>query len=401
MAHDCIWTGPAILHVDLDAFFAWVEQLDHPEWRGKPVIVGGSPEGRGVVSTASYEARRFGVKSAMASARAVRLCPDAIWAHPRFERYQELSQQVRRIFESATPRVQPVSIDEAYLDVTPGASGEDPVDVARRIQSAVDELGLSCSVGVATSKVVAKIASDMDKPHGLTVVPSGQEAAFLSPLPIRAMPGIGPRSAERLATFGVHTLGELAALDDSTARHLMGSHGPEAVHRARGIDVRTVHGNDPVKSVSNERTFADDLREPAFVDKELVKLAQKVADRLHARGIAGRTVTVKVRFADFTTRSAQRTEAEPISSATKIVEAARELLAQLWTPGVGVRLLGVGVSHISAPGVQLGMLDEEGDSANRDDASQRLNEAVDSVRDRFGQAAVVRGSRLKRRTEAE
>lgn len=387
------WSGPAILHVDLDAFFAWVEQLDHPEWRGKPVIIG-SPESRGVVSTASYEARRFGVRSAMPSVRAMKLCPDAIWALPRFDRYHELSHQVRAIFSSESPRVQPVSIDEAYLDVTPGISGDDPVTVARRIQTAVDELGLSCSIGVAPSKVVAKIASDFDKPHGLTVVTPGSEAAFLSPLPVRAMPGIGPSAAERLSGFGIHTLGDLAGLDVATARHLLGSHGPELARRARGTDPRPVRANDAAKSVSNERTFASDIRDRTVVDREVSRLAEKVSQRLRSSGRAGRTVTVKLRYSDFTTRSAQRTEPEPLSSAARIAETAQELLDRLWTPGVGIRLLGVGVSHLSVPGVQLEILGPKGEAADPGGVSQRLSDVMDSVRDRFGPGAVMWGSRL-------
>ncbi len=203
------WEGRAILHVDLDAFFAAVEQLDHPEWRGRPVIVGGDPSRRGVVSTCSYEARLFGVRSAMPSARAAALCPQAVWAKPSFGRYHEMSQAVFAIFRDETPLVQPVSVDEAFLDVTQGAyAAEHPVAIARRIRERIAVLGVTGSVGVATSKTVAKIASDHDKPDGLTVVCPGDEAAFLAPLPVRDMSGVGPRTAERLASLGVKTLGD-------------------------------------------------------------------------------------------------------------------------------------------------------------------------------------------------
>ena len=199
------WEGRAILHVDLDAFFAAVEQLDHPEWRGKPVIVGGDPGKRGVVSTCSYEARAFGVRSAMSSARAAQLCPDAIWTHGSFDRYREMSLAVRAIFADETPRFQPVSIDEAYLDVTPGRfTAEHPVAIARRIRERVASSWASrARSGSRPSKSVAKIASDHDKPDGLTVVCPGEEAAFLAPLPVRAMPGIGPSTAERLTSLGI------------------------------------------------------------------------------------------------------------------------------------------------------------------------------------------------------
>ena len=256
------WTARAILHIDMDAFFASVEQLDHPEWRGKPVIVGGSPTGRGVVSTASYEARRFGIHSAMPAAQAARRCPNAIWAPPRFSRYSELADAVCAIFSEFTPRVERVSIDEAYLDVTPTQHNPaDPVSIASDIQRRVDALGLSCSIGVATTKTVAKIASDHDKPHGITVVPPGMEADFLAPLPASAIPGVGATTAARLRDVGIRTIGDLADLDGSSARQLLGNYGPELVARALGRDDRPVAEERTVKSVSNEHTFAHDVRE--------------------------------------------------------------------------------------------------------------------------------------------
>ena len=206
------WRGPAIGLLDLDAFFASVEQLDHPEWRGKPVIVGGSSQHRGVVSTASYEAREYGVHSAMPSYQAERLCPDAIWTHGHYARYRELSDRVMGFLVEETPRVQQVSIDEAFFDVTPGRySRENPVDICQRIQRMVSEIGITCSIGIGANKTVAKIASERDKPRGLTVVLPGTEASFLAPLPVRAMSGIGGATEQRLEELGIHTLGELAA----------------------------------------------------------------------------------------------------------------------------------------------------------------------------------------------
>ena len=218
------WHGPAIGLLDLDAFFASVEMLDHPEWRGKPVIVGGSPEERGVVSTASYEARRFGVHSAMPSFQAQRLCPQAIWTHGHFDRYREVSREVMSFLSDETPRVQQMSIDEAFFDVTPGRwSHESPVAICRRIQGRVFALGITCSIGLGTSKTVAKIASERQKPRGLTVVTPGTEAEFLSPLPVAAMSGIGPATERRLEEMGVRTLGQLAAQDKERMRRLLGS----------------------------------------------------------------------------------------------------------------------------------------------------------------------------------
>jgi len=394
------WPGRAILHVDLDAFFAAVEQLDHPEWRGKPLIVGGDPGRRGVVSTCSYEARAFGVHSAMSSARAAQLCPDAIWTHGSFERYREMSAAVRAIFSAETPRVQPVSIDEAYLDVTPGRfTAEHPVAVARRIRANVARLGVTCSVGVSAVKSVAKIASDHDKPDGLTVVCPGEEAAFLAPLPVRAMPGIGPRTAERLESLGIRTLGELAALDDVTADEVLGSHGTGLVRRAQGLDLRDVHENDPVKSVSNERTFATDVRTPSDVDGALGALAAKVGQRLRRKGLSGRTVTVKLRFSDFTTKTVRRTLPAPTDDESTFGAVARELLRQAWSPGIGLRLLGVGISGFDDKAVQLDLLSDSPEPAQLTSsgrtAREELVRGLDAVRERFGDEAVRFGRELR------
>jgi DNA polymerase IV len=392
-----IWDGKAVLHVDLDAFFAAVEQLDHPEWRGKPVIVGGDPDRRGVVSTASYEARAYGVRSAMPSVRAKALCPNAIWAPPRFHRYKELAEQVRAIFADETPRMQPVSIDEAYLDVTPGRFvAEDPVEIAERIRRRIARLGITGSVGVAATKTVAKIASDFDKPDGLTVVRPGEEAAFLAPLPIRTMPGIGPRSAERLTELGIRTLGDLAQLDDETAKQVLGSHGPGLVQRARGRDARDVHEGAPVKSVSNERTFAQDLRTPSEVYGVVEALLAKVCRRLRDKGIAGRTLTIKIRFSDFTTRTAQRTLPQPSDDEHELLPLARELVGSVWNPGVGVRLLGVGLSGFNerAEQLTLGEAAADGGTSNR---GRDLVRSIDAVRERFGDEAVRFGRELRSR----
>ena len=393
------WVGRAILHVDLDAFFAAVEQLDHPEWRGKPVIVGGDPGHRGVVSTCSYEARAFGVRSAMSSTRAAMLCPDAIWTHGCFDRYREMSAAVRDIFIEECPRVQPVSIDEAYLDVTPGKySSEHPIDVARRIRARVAELGITCSVGVSANKSVAKIASDHDKPDGLTVVCPGDEAAFLAPLPTRAMPGIGPKSAEHLTALGIRTLGDIAALDNVTAEQVLGSHGAVLVARARGLDVRTVHDNAPVKSVSNERTFATDVRTPAEVDGALSGLATKVAQRLRRKGLAGRTVNIKLRFSDFTTKTVRRTLPASIDDERDVLAVSRELVRSAWSPGIGLRLLGVGMSGFDDKTIQLDLLDTptaEGASAETVAARDDLVRGIDAVRAKFGDDAVKFGRDIK------
>lgn len=382
-----LWDGRAVLHMDMDAFFAAVEQLDHPEWRGKPVIVGGSAEGRGVVSTASYEARRYGVGSAMPSAQAARLCPDAIWAPPRFDRYRELSSAVMTILHSFTPTVQQVSIDEAYLDVTPsGHRTEDPVDVARAIRTRVDTLGLTCSLGVATSRTVAKIASDREKPHGITVVRPGEEAAFLSPLRVRTLPGVGGATASRLRAAGIRTLGDLAALDPVSAVNLLGSHGPTLAERASGIDGRPVGEERDVKSVSHEHTFATDIRERSDVEGTLRDLVCRVAARLRRKELAGRTLTVKVRYADFTTRTASETLSVPTDLDAELTPVALQLLRRVWSPGAGLRLLGFGVSGFGAATEQLGLFDA--DATETRERSRALAESIDRVKERFGDDAI-------------
>ncbi|MDI6900469.1 MAG: DNA polymerase IV [Anaerosomatales bacterium] len=381
------WTGRAILHVDMDAFFASVEQLDHPEWRGRPVIVGGSPDGRGVVSAASYEARRFGVRSAMPSAQAARLCPDAVWAPARFDRYRELSRAVFALFGDITPDVEPMSVDEAYLDVTPATHGEDPVGVAQRIQSAVDELGLSCSIGVATSKSVAKIASDHRKPHGITVVPPGTERAFLAPLPVTALGGIGRSTAARLAGVGVRTLGDLAALDPATAGHLLGSAGTSLLERARGVDARPIDTGRERKSVSAEHTFSTDIHTRDEVEMHMRALVERVTSRLRRAGVAGRTVTVKLRFADFTTRTAQRTLAGPSDLGAELEPVALELLAEVWSVGTGLRLLGFGVSGLTDPSRQLDLFGADSDAVRHGE----LMRGIDAIRGRFGEGSISIG----------
>ena len=390
-----------MLHVDMDAFFASVEQLDHPEWRGLPVVVGGSPEHRGVVATASYEARAYGVRSAMPAARAARLLPPgAVWTRGHFDRYAQVSRQVFDVLRTFSPHVQVASVDEAFVDVTPGAHSPHPIQTAVDIQRGVDTLGITCSIGLAPNKTVAKIASDLDKPHGLTIVWPGDEATFLAPLPIERLPGIGPATATRLHSLGIHLLGDLAALDDATATQVLGSHGPAAVARAAGVDMRDLHVREPTKSISNERTFATDLRASDVVRTAVEDLADHVAARLRRSGLAGRTVHLKIRYADFTTTTVQQTMPEASDASHTIRDAALDLLGSAWAAGVGVRLLGVGVTGFREEARQLGLpLSGDGDPPSRHEAVERV---VDQVRERFGEGAVHKGGGSSaRRSEAE
>ena len=387
------WRGPAIGLMDLDAFFASVEQLDHPEWRGKPVIVGGLPEERGVVSTASYEARPFGVHSAMPSAQAMRLCPHAIWTHGHFDRYREMSAKVMAILADETPYVDQVSIDEAFFDITPGRfSRENPIDIARRIQRRVSELGITCSIGLGPNKTVAKIASDRMKPRGLTVVPPGTEASFLEPLPVRAMSGIGASAEEALKRLGIHTLGQLAAAPSARLASVFGVNAKAMRLRAAGCEessVSAIDAPDEVKSVSNERTFAHDLTERVDIEAALALLGESVGRRLRRKGLAGNTVTVKVNYAYGKGRSAQRRLPHPTDDENIFVRVACELLDKIWSPGMSVRLLGIGISGFTAPSsVQTDLfcdLDERGAVASD---RRDLSVAVDRVRERFGSASV-------------
>lgn len=400
--HDImVWRGPAIGLLDLDAFFASVEQLDHPEWRGKPVIVGGSPERRGVVSTASYEARRYGVHSAMPSAQAKRLCPNAIWTHGHFDRYREMSNAVMEIIYRETPRVEQVSIDEAFFDVSPGRfSRENPVEICRRMQRSVSELGVSCSIGLGVNKTVAKIASEAEKPRGLTVVFPGTERSFLAPLPVDAMSGIGPSAKERLSEMGIHTLGALADANVEQMRAAFGVMGPRMIERAAGLErsrVTLADEREEAKSVSNERTFDHDLTERADIEAAILHIAGVVGHRLREKHMRGSTVTLKLRYDTLKSRTAQRQLSSRTDDERIFGPAAKGLLDEIWRPGVRVRLVGVGISGFtcSQDEEQLSLFDEGTDAHGDGRDRSGLSRATDEVRKRFGADAVRYGRDLR------
>ncbi len=347
-----------ILHADLDAFFASVEQMDRPELLGKPVLVGGSPQQRGVVAACSYEARAYGVHSAMPMRTALSLCPQAVLVPPRFQRYSQVSHQVMDIFLSITPLVEPMSMDEAYLDVTDlVAVGTLPTEVARALKERVKaEVGLTISVGVATSKSVAKIASDLRKPDGLVVVEPGTEQQFLASLPVRRLSGIGPKAEERLAKESIVTLGDLARQDEEWAMRLFGKWGPQLLAMSRGQDHRPVITEHIAKSASAETTFAQDTQDPEEIAEQIGRLSQRVGRRLRSEGVAGKTVTVKMRLADFTTFTRSLSLALPVNDAAIIQEVAQRLASRELLPGRRFRLLGVGVSNF-AESAQLTLFD--------------------------------------------
>ena len=405
------WEGPAILLVDLDAFFASVEQLDHPAWRGKPVIVGGDADAHGVVSTCSYEARAFGVRSAMASSLARELCPDAIWTHGNFHRYRKVSAAIMAILRDETPHVQQVSIDEAFMDVTPTAvNTEHPVLVAQRIQERVAALGVTCSIGVGTSKSVAKIASDRDKPRGLTVVFPGTEAAFLEKLPVRTLSGVGAAAEKTLLAHGVRTLGDMGRADGALLRKIFGKNGEMMRNRALGQDRSEVAEDDEVKSVSNEVTYARDLETREDIEAALSTISAKVGRRLRRKGLKGRTVAVKMRYDNRTTRSAQCALPAPTDDDIAFAPVAHRLAQELWAPGMKVRLLGVAVTHFEEDGapVQETLFDAaalggddradatQGAALIRDEKKRRsLLAATDALQERFGDGTVRFGFELR------
>lgn len=345
----------AIVHLDLDAFFAAVEVLENPELAGQAVLIGGRPEERGVVAAASYPARSFGVRSAMPMYRALRLCPEAVVLPPRHSLYQGYSRRVMEILRQTSVLVEQISVDEAYLDLTGQvAAWEGVVELARRLQEQVkEEIGLSASLGVATNKLVAKVASDHDKPGGLTVVRPGEEAAFLAPLPVRALWGVGPVTERKLAEMGVTTVGELARLPEEELCARFGRHGVEMARQAQGVDGRPVVTEHERRSVSQERTFARDLRDAEALRRELWPLSQGVARRLRKAELVTSTVAIKLRYADFATLTRQMSLAVPTNDERMIYRAAVVLLGQAWQRGRPVRLLGVAGRHLSSPAGQL------------------------------------------------
>ena len=378
-------TRATILHVDLDAFFAAVEQRDCPELRGKPIAVGGGgANDRGVVSAASYEARRFGVHSAMPLRTAARLCPDLVFVPVDGRKYSAVSREVMTILRRFTPAVEQISIDEAFLDVA-GSEGlhGPPEAMASSIKAVIrNELRLTASVGVATTKLVAKVASDLEKPDGLVLVAPGTEAAFLAPLPISRLWGVGEKTASRLSEFGVRTIGDLAALPDDLLARRFGRHGPVLALRARGIDHSPVSAADPARSVSHEHTFHVDTADPEVLERTLLSLSEGVASRLRAGGVKARTIAVKVRDSSFRTVSRQRTLPEPTDQ-TEVVFAAALELARPQFKGIRVRLLGVGASHLGE-GQQLGLF------AAEDERRRKATAAADAIRQRYGSKAIRR-----------
>lgn len=391
-----------ILHVDMDAFYAAIEVLDHPEWKGLALVVGSPPDQRGVVATCSYEARRYGIHSAMPSRTAGKLCPQAVFVTPRMQRYAEISAQIMTILEEFTPLVEPLSLDEAFLDVSGTLrTWGNAVTLARELKQRIKlRTGLSASVGVAANKFLAKMASDMHKPDGLTVVPVMEPAimAFLAPLPVTKMWGIGKVTGERLAKAGIRVIGQLQALDQGALERLFGKAGAKDIaDLTRGRDNRPVITNWQEKSISNEHTFAEDEADTEQVRQRLLELAEEVGVRLRKSGKLARTAQIKLRFGDFSTitrqtsfRVARNSDRELIACALALFK--RERLQR------AIRLVGFGVSNLVAPDPAVPAQPELFAalvSQRPDDRNKQIDRAVDAVRHSFGHAAIKRGKWAK------
>jgi DNA polymerase-4 len=381
----------AIIHLDLDAFFVAVERLDNAGLIGLPVIVGGRPEVRGVVASASYEARAFGVHSAMPTAQALRLCPQAILISGHRARYVEMSRRVMTILADYTPLLEPISIDEAFLDVTGTEEHYGPPgDLANAIQARIDrELGLSSSLGVATNKLLAKIASDLRKPHGITVVPAGKEADFLAPLSIRKLWGVGEVTGRELERLGVHTIGDLARQTLESLRARFGAQGEVLWRAAAGIDDSPVTPEHEAKSLSREETFAQDVGDATILRRELLRLSDAVAARLRRNNFQARTVTLKLRYGDFSTISRQATLADATDAGPVVYAQVLALFDSAWERGRPVRLLGVAAANLTQPARQLRLFEQE------DRRQTQLDAALDRIRARFGERAIQRASLME------
>lgn len=386
----------SIIHIDMDAFFAAVEQMDQPAYRGKPVIVGGDPHSRGVVSTCSYEARRFGVRSAMPLREALRRCPQGIFVPCRMGRYHELSCHIMTMLREYTPLVEPLSVDEAFMDVTGcemlfGTAEFIARTLVRRIQT---EIGLTASIGVAPNKFLAKLASDLKKPQGFVVVSPETITDFLAPLPVSRLWGVGPRTEERLHSMGIQTIGALAHVPMIQLRSRLGETGEHLYRLANGQDDRPVLPPEDAKSIGQEVTFQRDIEDREVLQGVLLDLADRVARRVRQTETAGRTITVKMRDADFKTITRSRTLAQSTCYEEEIYRVAMELAEEANWGGERIRLLGVSLSHFEGASdheFQLSLFDEEQHHHNKD----ALHQAMDRLRDRYGHQIITRGRLVK------
>jgi DNA polymerase-4 len=380
-----------VVHMDLDAFFCSVEELLDPSLVGTAFAVGGRADERGVLSTASYAARKFGVRSAMPTAQALRLCPHLKLLPARHGVYSDYSRKVMRLLEEVSPILEQVSIDEAFLDLSgdPRPGGEVAQHLKRRIRA---EVGLPSSFGVAGNKLVAKIATNVGKPDGLVVVPAGAEAAFLAPLPLDLLWGAGPKTRAQLAELGLRTIGQVAAWPEADLVRRFGENGRALARHARGLDDRPVETETAAKSISGETTFARDVTEGEFLRRTYLELAEEVAANLRRDGLAARTVKIKVRWPPFETLTRQVTLEQPTDLADDIHAAAWALFQKVWTPGKRVRLIGVGVSGLMEAARQLDLFGE-----SEQLRAEKLARTLDAIRDKYGWESVQRAALVKKK----
>jgi len=380
-----------IMHVDLDAFFVSVEQVLNPGLKGKPVVVGGKPDRRGVVAAASYEARAFGLHSGMPLGTANRLCPQAIFIEGSFPRYREASRKFMAILADFSPDLEPLGLDEAYLDVTGFESLHGSIrQMATAIKKRVnDELGLNASIGIASGKVVAKVASDLSKPDGLLEIPPGEERSFLSTLSIDKLPGIGEKSEQLLKGLGINTIGQLATLPLSVLKSRFGAHGETLHNHANGIDPRRVEPPGEAKSISRETTFARDTRNSTLLKSTLRYLGERVGSDLRRHGKQARCVSLKLRYADFTTITRQQTLNQPADTDQAIFDTGCNLLEkELARAKQPMRLIGIGVSNLVETSHQANMLDSSTQKL------ERINATIDRIRNKYGFTAIQTGRTL-------
>ncbi len=381
-----------ILHLDLDAFFCAVEEIKDPGLRGKAFAVGGSPSGRGVVTSCSYPARKMGVRSAMPTAKALQLCPNLILVSRNHRDYGRYSKLVMDRLAQYTDQVEQISIDEAFLDITD--LGRSPRAIGTELQKTIlDEIKLPNSVGIASNKLVAKIANDVGKkahkgqgpPNAITIVPAGEERSFLAPLPVDMLSGVGPKTRERLERFNIHTIGDLADYPDVKLAEKFGKHGYDLSRRAKGIDKRGIVTERGIKSVSNERTFGEDLGRKSEILEQINKLSAQVSNRLIKKELRGKTIQIKLRWSDFTTLTRQTTLSQTTNEYQVIQMIAAELLNQVWQEGRKVRLIGVGVHNLDTDAHQLGLWDTDYQR------NIKLQETLRDIKGKYGENVISRG----------
>ncbi len=389
-----------ILHIDLDAFYCAVEETRNPELRGKPFAVGGKPEQRGVVASCSYAARRVGVRSAMPMGKALRLSPGLIIVPMRHRLYSEVSHQVMDVLHQLTPLVEQISIDEAFLDIS-AVSGQAEI-IARTLQSRIrDELNLPCSIGIASNKLLAKIATEVGKalrlremrsaqgeigpPNALTMVPFGEEAAFLAPLPADMLWGVGPKTAARLTELGIYTIGDLAKWPEAELTRMFGENGRDLARHSKGMDDRPIVTEHETKSISQEITYSKDVRDDAILYKTLHEMSVEVGKQLRQNNLAGKTIKLKLRWPDFRTLTRQTTLTSPTDQDEEIERVALDLLRSVRRPFQAVRLIGVGVTGLGQPVRQLGLWDTDPERRHK------LQQAVDDLREKYGKNIIQQG----------